>query len=66
MPVRTITGVDSSTQALLFAVLGAVLGTAGAYIAGRSLQALLAGVSPVDPAAYAAAYPGAPPHLPLA
>ena len=32
MPVRTITDVDSSTQALLFAALGAVLG-AGVVLA---------------------------------
>lgn len=37
------------------AAVGVALGAAGAYAAGRWMEALLAGVSPADPAAYAAA-----------
>ncbi|MBA3886628.1 MAG: ABC transporter permease [Acidobacteria bacterium] len=41
-------------RGVLLTALGAALGTAGAYAASRWLQALLAGVSPLDPVTYAA------------
>lgn len=43
------------TRGGALAGVGAALGLAGAYAAGRWLQALLAGVSPADPLTYAAA-----------
>ena len=42
-------------QGLLLATAGVALGVALAYVAGRSLEALLAGVSPRDPTAFLAA-----------
>jgi hypothetical protein len=39
----------------LLAIIGAAIGTALAYWAGRAMQALLAGVSPADPFAFVAA-----------
>ena len=43
------------TRGLVLSATGVVLGTAAATAAGRGLQALLAGVSPADPASLAAA-----------
>ena len=42
-------------QGLALATVGVALGVALAYVAGRSLEALLAGVSPRDPTAFLAA-----------
>ena len=42
-------------QGALLAAAGGVLGLGAAYAAGRSMEALLAGVEPADPATFAAA-----------
>jgi ABC-type antimicrobial peptide transport system permease subunit len=42
-------------EGLVLAVVGAVLGLAGAYAAGQGLRALLVGVAPTDVATFAAA-----------
>ena len=42
-------------QSVVLASVGLVLGVALAYAAGRTMQALLAGISPADPLAFAAA-----------
>jgi predicted permease len=42
-------------ESLLLALVGVTLGAALAYAAGRSLEALLAGLTPYDPASFAAA-----------
>jgi predicted permease len=39
-------------QSIVLAVAGVVLGMALAYVAGRAMQALLAGVTPADPATF--------------
>jgi ABC-type antimicrobial peptide transport system permease subunit len=42
-------------RSALMALLGIAIGTALAYAAGRSMQALLFGVDPANPAVFAAA-----------
>jgi putative ABC transport system permease protein len=51
---NTIAGMIAK-HALVLAIIGVALGTALAFAAGRAMQALLAGVSPMDPATLAGA-----------
>ena len=52
---RDIIGDGASAAAPCLAVLGVAIGAALAYAAGRSMQALLFGVDPANPAVFAAA-----------